>query len=58
MTLWPRIAISPGPSPSIVFQSPSTSFISTPQIGVPIVPGLVGRPSWLKLATGEVSDRP
>jgi hypothetical protein len=45
--LCPRIAISP-----------STSFISTPSIGIPIEPGLRSPSARLNDATGDVSDRP
>jgi hypothetical protein len=31
---------------------------STPQIGLPTVPGLGAKPTWLKVATGEVSVSP
>ena len=59
MMLCPRIAISPTSSaPSIVFQSSSISFTSTPQIGTPIEPGRGSRSGSLNVATGEVSDRP
>ena len=58
MTLWPRMQISPG-SPSGTGPSFSSKMhISTPQTGKPIEPGLRGRSSMLKLATGEVSDNP
>jgi hypothetical protein len=44
--------------PSTSLPSSSTSFISTPSIGVPIDPGLRSWPGWLNDATGAVSDRP
>jgi hypothetical protein len=31
---------------------------STPQIALPTVPGFGGKPTWLNVATGEVSVRP
>ena len=44
--------------PSTSSPSSSTSFISTPSIGVPIEPGLRSRSGWLNDATGDVSLQP
>ena len=40
MTLCPRMAISPTSPEATSTPSSSTSFISTPSMGVPIEPGL------------------
>ena len=58
MTLWPLMTISPTSPCSTSLPSSSTSFISTPSIGVPIEPTLRSLSGWLKEATGEVSESP
>ena len=58
MMLWPLITISPTSPWSTSLPSSSTTFISTPSIGVPIEPGLRSLSGWLNEATGEVSERP
>ena len=64
MMLWPLIAISPIASGSLLSaftssQVPgSSSFISTPGIGIPIEPTRGSASNGEKLATGEVSESP
>ena len=58
MTFSPRITISPISPSATSWSSSSRSPNSTPRIGVPIEPGLVGRSGWLNDATGEVSESP
>ena len=58
MTLWPRMTISPTSPVATSLSSSSTSFISTPAIGVPMDPALRSLSGWLNEATGEVSLRP
>ena len=58
MTLWPRMTISPTSPCATSLPSSSTTFISTPAIGVPIEPALRSRSGWLKDATGDVSESP
>src|SRR3712207_3548721 len=52
------MAISPSSPAGTSRHSVSTQRMSTPQIGVPIEPGLGGRSGWLNEATGDVSERP
>jgi len=52
------VLISPTSPSGVSSHSGSTSLHRTPQMGVPMEPGLALRPRWLKVATGEVSDRP
>ena len=58
MMLWPLITISPISPCGTSLPSSSTTFISTPSIGVPIEPGLRSLSGWLNEATGEVSESP
>ena len=58
MMFSPRMTISPMASPLTSTSSSSRSPNSTPRIGVPTEPALVGRSGWLNEAIGEVSDSP
>ena len=61
-TLWPRTTTSPrspvGRSTTASGTAASAISTSTPQMGCPMVPGRVPNTFWLKVADGEVSDRP